>query len=455
MRKSQLLTAKEVDRIAKTKGSGQYVVGCNCTGSLLLQVVVKSDGNRSASWLYRCIRDGKATKIGLGAYSNKSGTPGALTEARKRAEEAARDPDAYKARRNPVRSSTHTESKTCKVLFPRWIEYQRDRRAWNTEKDFHNYQAILTKYAAPLIGDLEPNEITIDHLVAILTPIINAGKGGKGRTSDKTRSALRAFFDWCMDVDKSRAQELGNPASDGRRLNRLLPTIAPRPTSHYPACQLSDLPRLVKLLTEKERFMRPSAMAFLFMILTCSRHANIARQEKSAIDSFAVWQDIDLENAVWIIPAHKMKTSANGRHVVPLSSAALAILRRLEALGLRDDDAPVFHNGSGQAFSNAVFQRWIMRLSEEDKAHGGRGFIDPNQGNRLITPHGTSRAAFMTWVVETGEDRTLAEICLHHIQDKYRGAYMRAEAVERRRALLERWSAFCLSECDPTWSDIP
>jgi integrase len=40
----------------------------------------------------------------------------------------------------------------------------------------------------------------------------------------------------------------------------------------------------------------------------------------------AVWTEFDLENAVWTIPAERMK--AGETHVVPLSAPVVALLRK-------------------------------------------------------------------------------------------------------------------------------
>jgi integrase len=45
----------------------------------------------------------------------------------------------------------------------------------------------------------------------------------------------------------------------------------------------------------------------------------------------ATWDEIDIDGATWIIPAERMKMKT--QPVVPLSRQALAILRRLRAIG--------------------------------------------------------------------------------------------------------------------------
>ena len=49
---------------------------------------------------------------------------------------------------------------------------------------------------------------------------------------------------------------------------------------------------------------------------------------------FAAWQEIDLENAIWRIPGHRMKRTQAGKangpyHLAPLPRQAVEILREL------------------------------------------------------------------------------------------------------------------------------
>src|SRR3546814_11407788 len=57
----------------------------------------------------------------------------------------------------------------------------------------------------------------------------------------------------------------------------------------------------------------------------------------------AVWTEIDLDKAVWTIPGERMK--AKETHVVPLSTAAVSILRRRWKLRTSDDDLVFSNNG--------------------------------------------------------------------------------------------------------------
>jgi len=68
------------------------------------------------------------------------------------------------------------------------------------------------------------------------------------------------------------------------------------------------------------------------------------------------------------------------------------------------------------------------------KAKGGNGF----------TVHGF-RSSFSDWVIEqTSYGADLADMCIAHLtRGKVRAAYQRSPQLEKRRAILQEWSAFC------------
>jgi integrase len=261
---------------------------------------------------------------------------------------------------------------------------------------------------------------------------------------------LSGFFDWARDIAKVRDSEKDNPA---RYVNKKALPKQDKQRHHFPACPIEDLPRFVSILVEPSNFSR-AGMALLFAILTWSRHANIARQENSAAQNFAVWDEIhrDAEGgALWIVPAEKMKKPENGAHYVPLSRPALAILDRLEAMGLNHGGA-VFITRCGSPFSNSAFTQVIKRIAKIDLERGGSGFIDPAENNRLMTPHGTARRTAKSWAARKGYAEDIREIALHHVKDAY--GYQYDNALERRRDMMEAWAAYCMSQCPPDWAEL-
>ena len=78
---------------------------------------------------------------------------------------------------------------------------------------------------------------------------------------------------------------------------------------------------------------------------------------------------------------------------------------------------------------------------------GRKGWIDPKQVDRIVTPHGTARSSFKDWCREaTSYPDIVSEKALGHTdKDKVRAAYARSDLLEKRRPMMARWSSFCAS----------
>lgn len=135
----------------------------------------------------------------------------------------------------------------------------------------------------------------------------------------------------------------------------------------------------------------------------------------------ALWQEFDLDAAVWIIPAARMKMKTE--HVVPLSRQAVALLREVQAIGGgsryvfpgRNPDKPI---------SNNTMLFALYRLGYKGRMTG--------QGFRAVASTILNEAGFRADVIE----RQLA----HCERNEIRGAYNRAEYLPERRTMMQQWA---------------
>lgn len=140
----------------------------------------------------------------------------------------------------------------------------------------------------------------------------------------------------------------------------------------------------------------------------------------------AEWAEIDLEAAVWRIPASRMKM--NREHVVPLSRQALAILT--EARGLTLDGRFVFPG-----------QRTAARPMSENTLNAALRRL--GYGNDEMTSHGF-RSTASTLLNESGKwsadaiERALA----HGDADGVRAAYHRGAHWAERVKMAQWWSDY-------------
>ncbi|MCK9514408.1 MAG: tyrosine-type recombinase/integrase, partial [Pigmentiphaga sp.] len=141
--------------------------------------------------------------------------------------------------------------------------------------------------------------------------------------------------------------------------------------------------------------------------------------------------EIDLAKKIWMVPAGRMK--AGREHRVPLSEAAIAVLKGMEPLRAADDGASYVFPGQRpkRPLSGMAMAMLLRRQKHEQK----------------ITVHGF-RSSFRHWVgEETSFASETAEASMSHaVGDATERAYRRGDALEKRREVMEAWAAYCLSE---------
>ena len=163
-------------------------------------------------------------------------------------------------------------------------------------------------------------------------------------------------------------------------------------------------------------------LAIEFLALTFVRPGNVWAAE---------WCDIDMDKALWTIPAAKMKE--NREHVVPLSRQALAILRRML----------VITGGQRYVFGGFVVlpvNSW-PRLAERIGWHGRH----TSHGFRTCAStllHGDSEHGFRP--VDARDaikyDRSIEVQLAHGNPDKIAAIYNRNDMMRIRTELMQWWA---------------
>jgi len=161
---------------------------------------------------------------------------------------------------------------------------------------------------------------------------------------------------------------------------------------------------------------KATKLAFEFLVLTATRSGGTRK---------ARWGEFDLEKKVWTIPASRMK--AKKEHRVPLTDRCLAILKDAEALRSPDSDLVFPGTRADKPLSDMTLSKLVKELG-----------ID-------AVPHGF-RSSFRDWAGEsTAHPRQVIEFALAHvIKDKAEAAYARSDLFEKRRKLMEDWSAYLI-----------
>ncbi|WP_414643651.1 tyrosine-type recombinase/integrase [Bosea sp. (in: a-proteobacteria)] len=296
------------------------------------------------------------------------------------------------------------------VLFGDFAKkYIAERKAtWRDSRAEANWLWSIEHHAATLLT-MPVDDIRLDHVQAVLAPIWVA----KQETAKKVRRRIEAILD-AARVQSLIPPQTPNPARFAGNLALVLPR-APR-GDHHTALRYRDVPAFMKKL--RARAITNGSLAFEFLILTAARTAEVLG---------ASWAEIDLDQRLWTIPGERMKASRE--HVVPLSDRAADILKLMRAHAF-DEHGFVFPGQSqGRPLSNMAFLSLLRRMNVDATAHG-------------------FRSSFRDWAGDcTSHEREVAEAALAHTVGGVEGAYRRATALEKRRALMAEWSDYC---CPPT-----
>lgn len=280
---------------------------------------------------------------------------------------------------------------------------------WKNKKHGQQWINTVTEYAIPIIGSLQLNEIQPRHIADVLRPIWLS----KAETASRLKQRLHAIMAWGW----AHGHCVANPVDVVTHLLPQQPGKAIR-TEHQPAMPWRLVPEFFTEhlgATEKQDLTR---LMLELLILTGTRSGEVRGM---------CWSEIDLEAAIWTIPADRMK--AKLPHRVPLGHRAIAILKVVE--GLQDD--LVFPSPRDQVtLSDMVLTEFLRRVKAMSSTP-----------DRVATAHGF-RSSFRDWCSEMGYPRDLAERALAHtVSNKVEAAYHRTDLLDQRRPMMEAWEKFC------------
>jgi integrase len=395
MRNSNRLTALQVTRLNMP---GRYADG----GGLYLQI----SQWRTKSWLLRFERNGRERQMGLGPIAIVS-----LADARERAKAARRlildghDPIEERKQSQLAGRIAAAKQATFEQCAEAFIKAHAP--SWRNEKHRAQWHSTLENYVYPVFGKLPVSEIDTGLVLKVLEPIWN----DKYETASRLRGRIKVILDWAK-VSGYRGGD--NPATWSGHLDHLLARrsrLAPR---HHPALPYLELPAFMAELREHEGI---SPRALEFLILTAARTGEVIGAQV---------REIDIEAKLWVVPPERTKSGRE--HRVPLCERALEILHSL----------PLPNRADAFVFAGGQAGRPLSSMALLEVMRGMRpGYV----------PHGF-RSTFKTWASEeTSHENIVTEMALAHaVGDDVEAAYRRGDLLQRRRALMDDWAAYCDSD---------
>ena len=357
-----------------------------------LYLVVEPSGSKR--WLLRTMVQGRRRDIGLGGASL-----GGRAEAREKAlayRRLARDGGDPLAERRKARATVPTFAEAAEQV------HEEHKASWANPKHAAQWINTLKTYVHPHLGTRRVDQIETPDVLRALSPIWLT----KPETARRVRQRIGTVLNWA----KAAGHRSGDNPVEG--VAKGLPKQGDA-VEHHAAMPYVGVPAFVARLRGSDRG-EIAKLAFEFLILTALRTSEVLG---------ARWEEIDDAEAVWSVPAGRMKKRR--AHRVPLSPRALAILARAKLLA--GDSSFVFPGQkAGRPLSNMTLGMTLRRMKVGVTAHG-------------------FRSSFRDWAAEaTSYPNEVAEMALAHVvADAVERAYRRGDLFEKRRGIMGAWAAFC------------
>jgi len=363
---------------------------------------LKVDKRGGAYWNLRLQRDGKRQDLGLGSAKLVT-----LAEAR---EKASKMRKAIKVEKRDVLTERKDEA-AAKVPFREAAsQYHSENEAgWKSAVYARQWLASLENYAFPKLGDIPTGSIAAADIIDVLMPIWQEIP----ETARQVRNRICAVLDYSHAKGwRSTEAPSGNSSlKAGRGLPRQIKKTQNRKAMPYVA-----IPAFLTALRRRPSFGR---FALDLLILTGTRSQEVR---------LATWEEFDLEERLWTIPAEHMKRSK--AHVVPLSEAAMAVLAKADAFKVEGAEV-VFSGATGKAMSDMTLLKVLRDMQEPFHVHG-------------------FRSAFTDWAANAGFPNAVVEAALaHKTPDAVQAAYRRTtylgtkEDPGMRVKLMDAWGDYC------------
>lgn len=375
-------------RVKALKAPGKYEDGGG------LRLVVGPGGGKN--WVVRVTVSGRRLERGLGTYPDIS--LDAARDAAAKARKAAEVNLDIKAEERREALAAMTFREMFKITLA-----QREKQLSNA-KHLKQWTSTMETYVFPVIGNTPVADVTTAQVLKVLTPIWFA----KPETAKRISQRMEAVFKSAIvrGARRTASPSIGVAEELGTK-HRVI--------SHHASMPWQEVPQfIVRLRNSGPRRFQVTSLALEFLILTATR---------SGETRGALWSEIDLDRATWVIPPERMK--AREEHRIPLSARALEILSELRVMFPRSQ--LVFPSKGGVPLSDMTLTKVLRDEEVAATPHGFRSSFKVWSSERAKVPHEVSEAALA-----------------HSLGTKVVAAYLRTDFLDERRPLMTAWADYCL-----------
>lgn len=377
-----------------------------------LFLLVTPSGGKYWRLKYRVL--GKEKLLALGIYPEVS-----LSTAREKGRSARQllgsSIDPARKKKDDRRQAEYMASNTFRAVAEEW--HRKNLGKWTPA----HASTILRRFELHLFPDLGPLPVAEVKAMELLQTLRKLEKRQAIHLAHRLAQYAHAVFRYAVVTERA----VYNPAADLRG------ALAAHKEEHHPTIAANELPVFFRAL-ENVGTSKQTRLAVKLLLFTFVRQGELR---------FARWAEIGWHVCEWRIPAERMKM--RDAHVVPLASQVIGLLRELHSL--TGDGEFLFP--SQQHRKHAVMSENTVNNVLREMGYEGRLV---GHGFRSLASTALNEMGYVPDVIE----RQLA----HRERNKVRAAYNRAEYLPQRRAMMQGWADFLVTQmrcAEVAWAESP
>lgn len=326
-----------------------------------------------------------------------------LADARDKVAELRKQADPSAQRKAVKKAETVAASNDFESVAKLWHAKQKH---WG-EKYAADVLSRLQRFVFPHVGHLPIGQISRGQLADTLECI---EREGSAALAHRLMPVMAAIYRYAVLKDYCQH----NPLGDFKLKD--LSIFKPKSVNH-PVVTAEDLPALLRAIDTVKNTQLKLAAKLIFLLFV--RSNEMLR---------GTWSEINLETAVWEIPAHRMKKRLP--LLVPLSAQAIEILKQLKAISHGSEF--VF---PGRSYEKPLSSKALLEV-----------FLNLNYGGQQSV-HGIRILASSALNDAEENERPLfhfdaVERQLAHVKENIRGTYDKAEYLPARRRMMQYWADY-------------
>jgi integrase len=372
-----------------------------------LYLLVRPDGKRY--WHMACYFHGKRKLLSFGAYPKVS-----LEKARKARQEAQilmdQDIDPVQQKKDKKLAYVTALEKTAQDQGNTFEQIARRLHAAKagkvTDESRNKMLRQFELHVFPSIGHKRIGVIKGAELLDILREVAKKTNHGRPMTY-----MAKKLCQWAGEVFDYAAVENNDFSSNPCRV--IVKHLPNHDTQHMARIRFKELPQFLQTLQNYNGYELTKA-AIWVLLYTGMRQASIRR---------ALWQDFDLEKAIWYRQPEKSDKSI---HAIPLPKQAVALLNEIKPLTANEPEALALPsvNNYYHPMSEAAICQALDRMGFKMVGHGLRAVVSTGLNELGFPPH-------------------MVEIQLgHKRENKVEAAYNKAELFEARKDMMQVWGDY-------------